>query len=463
MRAHRRSERRQAHIIGGVTTSSPTALALEALEQWPKHRPLAALVSGPGAGTWSRRSIFAEPVETRLVRIPAGLDASSANRPLQHELRALLRRTPAVPSAHNGWIASISYNFGRVLEPKAHSEGGAMDDRDWPVAMLCWCPDALVLDHLTGAWTVVGDPSRVPSLPLLREAPVSDDRAPFSVGPLEPFVDRVMFEASVARCIELIHAGELFQANIARRISAPFHGSTRALAARAFAASGAWFGAYIEADPGRTIISMSPELFLSVDAATRRVVTRPIKGTRPEHTAPRELADSAKDAAELAMIVDLMRNDLGRVSEIGSVRVDSARQIETHPTVHHAVAEVSGTLRPNVDTTALLAATFPPGSVTGAPKIRAMQIIDELEPVQRGPYCGATGLFAGDGSVALNVSIRTIALSGRGHNESPAELDGTLDYWAGCGIVAESKPEDEWLESVAKTAVLMKAIAPSDD
>jgi para-aminobenzoate synthetase component 1 len=192
------------------------------------------------------------------------------------------------------------------------------------------------------------------------------------------------------------------------------------------------------------------------------VVTRPIKGTLPASADPARLLASEKDGAELAMIVDLMRNDLGRVCEIGSIRVESGRTIESHPTVHHGVAEVSGRLRDGLDRFDLLAATFPPGSVTGAPKIRAMQVIDELEPARRGAYCGAMGLLGGDGSMTLNVSIRTASIAGRGVPHRVDHLEGTLDYWAGCGIVADSRPDEEWRESETKSEVLRLAVQPCD-
>lgn len=413
-------------------------------------------MSGAGGGPWSRRSIFAAPQEIRVVRAPSGID--DCRRAVERELRGALRRTRTRgPSACAGWFVTLSYDLGRAFEPKAQHAGGAVDDRDWPLATLCWCPDVLVLDHATSSWSIDGDPRGVPlALESLDADAVADDER-FAVGPLRTQVDRGRFEAAVDRCVEMILAGDLFQANVARRMCADFGGSTRALALAAFRASEAWFGAYLECDPGRAIVSMSPELFLSLEAASRRVVTRPIKGTRPADADPRTLRESPKDEAELTMIVDLMRNDLGRVCDIGSVRVDVARAIESHATVHHGVADVSGTLRRDCDVVDLLAATFPPGSVTGAPKVRAMQVIDELEPVRRGPYCGATGLIASDGSVALNVAIRTIALSGRGDARRPAELDGVLDYWAGCGIVADSVASHEWDESVAKTEVLMRS------
>ncbi len=445
---------RRADPIGGRGGSSGDSSVIAAMVRWPHDRPLAALVSGPGGGPWSRRSILAEPKDVREVRVPHGLSPSEARRAVERQLRPLLRRAAPHASPHAGWIVSLGYDLGRVLEPKAVAERGAADDRDWPIATLCWCPDALVFDHALGAWSRVGDP------PALIDAATDAHRDDFTVGPLRHTDDRAAFERAVDRCVRLIHDGDLFQANIARRMVVDFSGSTRELAARAFAASGAWFGAYLEADPGRTIVSMSPELFLSFDAASRRIVTRPIKGTRPQDDDAAALEASEKDAAELAMIVDLMRNDLGRVCEIGSIAVDSARLIETHPTVHHGVAEVSGRVRAGLDAFDCIAATFPPGSVTGAPKVRAMQVIDELESARRGPYCGATGLIAADGSFALNVAIRTMALSGRGDPRRPAHLDGALDYWAGCGIVAESLPAAEWEESVTKTAVLLRTLTP---
>jgi para-aminobenzoate synthetase component 1 len=209
----------------------------------------------------------------------------------------------------------------------------------------------------------------------------------------------------------------------------------------------------------RGIISMSPELLLAFDASTRQVITRPIKGTQLSCNDPRVLRQSSKDAAELTMIVDLMRNDLGRVCEIGSVQVPAPRMIETHGTVHHGVAEITGRVRADVSVGGLLRAVFPGGSVTGAPKIRAMQIIDELEPQPRGPYCGCIGFISDRGDVTLNVAIRTMLLQGEGPTDQFDQMTGELRYAAGCGIVADSDPEAEYRESLAKTAVLREALA----
>ena len=203
------------------------------------------------------------------------------------------------------------------------------------------------------------------------------------------------------------------------------------------------------------LVCNSPELFLRVTPqpdGTRRVVTRPIKGTRPNgpgltDAMAAELLASEKDAAELNMIVDLERNDLGRVCLPGTVRVTRSRAVEAHPTVVHGVATVEGTLRPGVTLPDLLAATFPGGSITGAPKVRAMQVIDELEPTRRGPYCGAIGWVGTDGALELNVAIRTIVCK-----------HGLAHLGVGGGIVADSDPDAEYAETWTKAAAMLDAL-----
>jgi para-aminobenzoate synthetase component 1 len=356
-----------------------------------------------------------------------------------------------------GWIGYLSYDLGRRLEPAAcHRSGAAAakDDRGWPLGVLGWCPDALVYDNLTGCWYAVGDPPSTTGC--------TADGGGFRAGSLVSAVDPDTYLASVEAAIEYIAAGDVFQANITHRLSALFEGSTRRLGLTALSLSGAWYGAYLELPGGRCLVSLSPELLLDVDAATRRVVTRPVKGTRPSAATRQELRESVKDTAELNMIVDLMRNDLGRVCEYGSVRVPRARIIETHPPVHHGVAEVTGCLGNGVGLGRLLSAAFPGGSVTGAPKIRAMQIIDELEAVRRGPYCGAIGFVSTCGRVGLNVAIRTIALTGRRRAAAWGHLDGTLDYGVGGGIVADSTPMAEYRESMDKAAILRMVLKGTD-
>ncbi len=204
---------------------------------------------------------------------------------------------------------------------------------------------------------------------------------------------------------------------------------------------------------GGAIVSASPELLLRVDGA--RVLTRPIKGTRPrsgdptaDETMRAALLASTKDAAELAMIVDLHRNDLGRVCAPGSVRVECARRVEAHAGVFHTLADISGTLAPGRDALDALVAAFPAGSVTGVPKIRALEIIDELEPVARNAYCGSVLALGFDGRLTANVAIRTVQMSGE-----------RAVLHVGAGIVADSDPAEELAETLAKARGVIEGLA----
>lgn len=425
---------------------------LEAIARWPVDQPLVALHSGRLHKRWARWSILASPRETwRLDGLDRDLRGEAGDDPAA-QLESVLASTRSSAGGAGelpfvgGWIGGLSYDLGPVLEPAAQGTRSAADDRGWPIIELAYCPGAIVFDHLAEQWFVVGEPVVAPD-DLCDAARVETP----IVGDLTPDLAPDDYLAMVNRTIEYIAAGDVFQANITQRWRATFTGSTRALAARALADSQAWYGAYMEMADGRCAISLSPELFLEVK--DRDVVTRPIKGTRPASASVRELLESSKDQAELHMIVDLMRNDLGRVCEFGSVTVPCARRIETHPTVHHGVGEVRGVLRDDVSVGELIRATFPGGSVTGAPKIRAMQIIDELEPMRRGLYCGSIGMFSDCGRVCLNIAIRTMLLSGEREPGRFDQLRGTLDYAAGGGIVADSDPGLEYRESLDKTAV----------
>jgi len=410
---------------------------MDVIAAWPDDRPLMVLHSARPDPKWGRWSIIAAP--RTMVRVGSGSPWNDLSR-LQE------------PTGR--WIGYLGYELGRQIEPAAAGTSGdptrGVDDRGWPAAEFGWCPDALLFDNASGAWYAAGSPPI--SFDPRQETPGS-----FSAGVLTSSVTPDAYLSTVARAIEYIAAGDIFQANLTHRLTAPFEGSTRRLCLEAMSASGARYAAYLELPGGRCLLSMSPELFLDVDIATRRVVTRPIKGTRPDTAVPEELLASAKDAAELNMIVDLMRNDLGRVCEFGSVRVPRARTIETYPTVHHGVGEVTGLLRPDVTVLDLLAATFPAGSITGAPKIRAMQIIDELEPVGRGPYCGAIGYIGGQRTV-LNVAIRTMVLTGERPEGSWGCLRGLLDYGVGGGIVADSLPLAEYRETLDKAVILRRVL-----
>jgi para-aminobenzoate synthetase component 1 len=466
-----------------TVTSLPQLRALSPLDvisRWPCDRRLTMLHSGREHKRWARWSILAEPCATwrfdgrsRWIG-PTPPDARGlhfSDDPLA-DLDAVLRATQtptasplsALPFA-GGWIGHFGYELGGVIEPCAQSAQTSYDDSPWPLIELAWCPAAMVFDHTASQWHAVGDVRGI--LRELGPVPIESEpsQAQYTVSSFTPAIDESLYCSMVARAIEYIRAGDIFQANIAQRFTATFAGSMRSIAVDSISRNKPWYGAYLEmaddAPSTRSIVSLSPELFLQIDPLTREVTTRPIKGTRASTASVRELLRSEKDAAELHMIVDLMRNDLGRVCEFGSVQVPHARTIETHPTVHHGVGEVTGTLRGDVSAGHLLRATFPGGSITGAPKIRAMQIINELEQERRGPYCGAIGFISDCGRMSLNIAIRTMLLHGKPETGAVAgRLVGSIDYWAGAGIVADSDPRAEYRECLQKAAVLGSLASP---
>ncbi|HEU4401204.1 MAG TPA: aminodeoxychorismate synthase component I [Candidatus Polarisedimenticolia bacterium] len=255
----------------------------------------------------------------------------------------------------------------------------------------------------------------------------------------------------VARALDYIAAGDLYQVNLSHRIECPFEGDPIALFQELSRRNPAPFAAYLDAGPFQ-IVCASPERFVSLrDGAA---LSSPIKGTRPrgadaasDERLARDLARSAKDRAENVMITDLVRNDLGRVCEPGSVRVEKLCALESFTTVHHLVSTVGGRLRPDRDRADLLRALFPGGSMTGAPKVRAMQVLDELEEEERGVYSGGIGYLSFDGGLDFNIVIRTIlCASGRAHLR------------VGGGIVADSDPEEEYRETLDKARALLEVL-----
>jgi para-aminobenzoate synthetase component I len=263
--------------------------------------------------------------------------------------------------------------------------------------------------------------------------------------------DRSRYLQTAERAIEYVHAGDCFQVNIAQRLLMPARVAPLALYEKLRERNAAPFAGYFDLCE-HVIVSASPERFMQV--ANGEIETRPIKGTRPRGQTPaddqrlaQELRASVKDRAENVMIVDLLRNDLGRVCEYGSVRVEALCRLESYPFVHHLVSQVRGRLRAGLGPTDLLRASFPGGSVTGAPKIRAMEIIAELERTARGPYCGCLGYLGFDGSMDTNLLIRTFVYS-----------QGWLHFSVGGGIVADSTPEREYAETWHKAEGLLRAL-----
>ncbi|MEO0588905.1 MAG: chorismate-binding protein, partial [Planctomycetota bacterium] len=257
--------------------------------------------------------------------------------------------------------------------------------------------------------------------------------------------------------VDRLHAGDAFEVNLTTRLTAAFTGRPADLFAALLRRSPAWYAAFLPLpDLGdartRALASISPELFLDL-TPDGTVTTRPIKGSRPadqpDHRHPHAGLDASdKDRAELAMVVDMLRNDLGRVCRFGSVRVTDARSIERHPTIDHGVATVTGSLHKDATPGQLLRATFPGGSITGAPKVQAMRTIEALEPVGRGPYCGAIGTLQGR-SMTLSIAIRTACVETDAPPGDPTALGtGTVDFHVGSGIVADSLPRAEWRETL---------------
>lgn len=285
--------------------------------------------------------------------------------------------------------------------------------------------------------------------------PISDLAPQYSVpGPkgLTSNFSREQYLTAARQCIDYIYAGDVFQINLSQRLLTPSNCSSPALYRRLRQCNPATFSGYFDLGDSQ-IISASPERFISVHGSS--IETRPIKGTRRrtrfpqiDLTVAQQLLSSEKDRAENIMIVDLMRNDLSQICTDDSVNVTQLCELETYESVFHLVSAVKGKLKPEVDVFAALDATFPGGSITGAPKIRAMEIIAELEPTSRGAYCGSLGYIGINGDADFNILIRTITASG-----------GWWQVPVGGGLVAQSDPLREYEETWTKAAGMLAAIA----
>lgn len=344
------------------------------------------------------------------------------------------------PPFKGGWIGYLSYDLGRLFEPirplAAADTGFPLFEFTYHAGVIACGPEALSVRS-----THPFDPTPL-EFPAVYRLTSRQAVSNFS---------RAGYQATVARAIDYIAAGDIFQVNLAQRFTVGLPQKPGDIYHSLLRRWPAWFGAYLDYGD-HAILSNSPELFFRVtpDPATRKrtIVTRPIKGTRPcGQGMENKLRDSIKDQAELNMIIDLERNDLGRICALGSVRVTQPRIIEQHPTVCHGAATVEGELSQGVGLVELFRCVFPGGSITGAPKIRAMQIIEELEPCRRGPYCGAIGYLSVDGHMAFNVAIRTMMI----------EVDH-LHIAVGGGIVADSLPADEYEETLVKARALFDAL-----
>ncbi len=384
--------------------------------------------------------LFTDPVETLVAAAPDGIDAVLAG----------LDRWQADGATVAGFLA---YEAGLALVPwpghAAPPRGAA--PADWPLAWpLAWFA-CFARQRRIDAWEM---PALLP------------DPAGAAVGLLQPGIDYLAYARRIEAILDHIVAGDIYQANATFAADVAVHGAPLALYARLRATAGAGYGGLLFTGT-HWLLSFSPELFLSIRGD--RILSRPMKGTARRGTTPAAdaaavaaLAGDAKQQAENLMIVDLIRNDISRVALPGSVAVPDLFRVETYPTIHQMVSTVTARLLPATPISAVLRATFPCGSITGAPKIRAMEIIDTIETTARGAYTGAIGFIApaaDDGSgipateAAFNVAIRTLALR---------DGDGRAMLGLGSGIVADSVPALEWQECLAKGGFVNAAVASFD-
>ena len=375
---------------------------------------------------------------------------------------------PELPPFQGGAAGFLGYELGRHLERLPAPVPCGLDVEDMVVGLF---DTVIAFDTEAGrAWIVAADragaepPDRPPPETRIQAMAARLDNAPAVLpepdwrtsGAWRPEVSRRRYEAMVGRAVEYICAGDIFQANVTQRIIGrrPAGLDPFTLYRRLRSLSPAPFAAFVNT-ARVSILSASPERFLRLGAGGD-VDTRPIKGTRPRGRGRRQdwglaeaLLASEKDRAENLMIVDLLRNDLSRVCQIGSVTVRELCALETFANVHHLVSEVHGRLEIGKGAVDLLRATFPGGSVTGAPKIRAIEIINELEPSRRGPYCGAIAWLGFDGAMEASIVIRTMVMKGE-----------QVVAQAGGGIVADSEPADEYAESMDKAGALLQSLDP---
>ncbi|MFI5255320.1 MAG: anthranilate synthase component I family protein, partial [Candidatus Limnocylindrales bacterium] len=399
--------------------------------------------------------------------------ASAGPDPFADARRSLARLAPgrlgvtAAPPFSGGLAGYLGYDLGRRFERLPVL---AAADQALPELRLALHDLVIAWDRASGwAWlagrAVDGDMARLERRRdelldrLLRGGGVVSgaDRSPQTPGVFVSNLDRPAFEAMVERVREEIAWGEIYQANVARRLAAPFRGATWPLYRRLRTGDPVTHAAYFDLGAGRALLSASPEPFLSL-TPDGLIATDPIKGTRPRGATPeadralaRELLASAKDRAENVMIVDVLRNDLGRVSLPGTVRVPRLCRLERTGAVQHLVSTVTGQLAPGRDAFDLLAASFPGGSITGAPKIRAMEIIEQLEPVRRGPYTGAAVWLGADGAMGSSILIRTLVADGQ-----------RLTLHVGGGMTWRSDPAEEWAETVAKARGPLAALGATE-
>jgi para-aminobenzoate synthetase component 1 len=374
-----------------------------------------------------------------------------------------------------GWIGYFSYDLGRYIEPTAFGGQEAMaDDLKMPLIRLCFYDRAICYDHIEGTFWLIAlqlptDSERpeeklaaleqilAKSLKIRVPQSVSAGIDNIDFSQIRSNIDKNYYLRAVEKIKKYIYDGDVYQINFSQRFECEYRARPIELYHWQNRHNPSGYAAYIDGGSFH-IVSASPEMFIT--ACDRIIKTKPIKGTRPhlnETGRPgakqinaknfNDLLLSEKEQAELNMIIDLERNDVAKICEPGTRKVIQPRTIETYPTVFHAVATVGGRLREDVTICDVLAAMFPGGSITGAPKIRAMEIINQTEPTARGVYTGSIGFIGIDGSVCLNIAIRTIIIA-----------DNKAYVQTGGGIVADSDPQAEWDETITKARALLAGI-----
>lgn len=433
----------------------PWAVFLDSGRHLPGHSRFDIFASNPTATLVTRG---------KMTEIRSGdgvrLSPEDPFRLVRQALGPLSEPVPQLPFA-GGAIGYFAYDLGRRLERLPSVAEDAEKLPEMAVGLYDW---ACVVDHHERRTWLVGA-GRSPATAAGWRGLVDRFSAPRQERYRVPF--RVMssvasnftpkgYADAFSRVQRYIENGDCYQVNLAQRFAATASGDPWVAFQALRILNPAPFAAYLNLRFAQ-ILSASPERFLRV--AGGAVETKPIKGTRPRAGHPRLdaalaelLKESEKDRAENVMIVDLLRNDLSKTCAPGSVKVPKLFDVESFATVHHLVSTVTGRLQPHAHAIDLLRGSFPGGSITGAPKLRAMEIIEELEPHRRGVYCGAIGYIGYDGAMDTNIAIRTLVNSA-----------GTARFWAGGGIVADSRVQDEYQESFDKAAALLRLLQQCAD
>ncbi|MEH6648996.1 MAG: aminodeoxychorismate synthase component I [Motiliproteus sp.] len=373
-----------------------------------------------------------------------------------------------------GALGYFGYDLGRCYAPLANQ---AQDDINLPQMKMGIYHWAIIVDHQRQKTTLASHSLNIQQLQVIADQACAGLRINGNPHAFFELTNRfhsnlspVQYRHRFEQVIDYIHSGDCYQINLAQRFSSRYRGDPWAAYQQLRNQTRTPFSAYLESDSG-CLLSLSPERFLQV--CDSRVETRPIKGTRPRHQnieqdqlLKQQLRNSPKDRAENLMIVDLLRNDLGRTCRTGSVKVPELFKIESYANVHHLVTSITGQLSQPIDAIRLLRDSFPGGSITGAPKVRAMQIIEELEPHRRSAYCGSIGYIGFNGRMDSNICIRTLVATKEAVDGNSSDADtatstpnqGELHCWAGGGIVADSDCESEYQETFDKVNNLLECL-----